>query len=288
MTRTTTDALVRRRWPVERWSADGYLNYQGVCWPSVSRSDYAKVLAPSGAMANFWDSSQMGNWALGVPPFIAPVTYPFSIECAAGVLVTVGGPVNVAGNVAAHRAGCGTIYVATERDDAYIDASPDSLWNLVWREKPVSPTASPAPPHSSTQARTERLALIQAAFGFPLQKLSRVLRISRAQLYKWIDPQKEIQLHDMSRSRLTAIEGLAKLWLSLSVTPLDALDREMPTEGMTVLRLLSKRRLDEDAVAEAFRCLVESMVARPKTITQQMREHGFKRRSTPRSLPSDE
>jgi hypothetical protein len=196
--------------------------------------------------------------------------------------------VAVAGNASAHRTGHWGFYGATESDEAYIDTSCDSLWNLVWRAESVSDTASQSPMQSAPRGRSERLALIQAAFGFPMQTLARVLQVSRAQLYKWIDPQKEIQLHEESRTRLLAIEALANLWVSLSKTPLDKLAREPLPKGADVLRLLSKRQLDEEAVANAFRGLVESAVVRPKTITQQMSEHGFARRSTPRFLPSDE
>jgi hypothetical protein len=231
----------------------------------------------------------MGNSAPQWTPFImAPLTYPFSIECAAGVLVTVGGLVNVAGNASVHGAGHCVFYVDTESDDAYIDASSDTFWSLLWSAESASDTASHSPMQSAPRGRAERLAIIQAAFGFPMQTLARVLQVSRAQLYKWIDPQKEIQLHEESRTRLLAIEALANLWLSLSKTPLDRLARESLPEGADVLRLLSKRQLNEEAVAAAFRGLAESVVARPKTITQRMSEHGFARRSTPRSLPSDE
>lgn len=257
-------------------------------WPIASYSQNSGVLPPSGIMANFGDRCRMGNSAPGWTPFIAPLTYPFSIECAAGVLVTVGGLVTVAGNASAHCTGHWGLYVATESDEPYIDASSDSLWNLVWREESASGAASQSLVHSAPRGRVERLALIQAAFGFPMQKLARVLRVSRAQLYKWIDSQKEIQLHEESRIRLLAIEALAKLWLSLSQTPLNRLALEPLPEGADVLRLLSKRHLDERAVANAFRGLAESAVARPKTITQQMSEHGFGRRTTPRTLPSDE
>jgi len=39
----------------------------------------------------------------------------------------------------------------------------------------------------SAKRRVESLAAMQSALGLPMQTLAEILRVSRAQLYKWLD-----------------------------------------------------------------------------------------------------
>jgi len=136
--------------------------------------------------------------------------------------------------------------------------------------------------------RTDRLAQIQSAFGFPLQTFAAVLRISRAQLYKWLDPEKGIQLQLESRSRLQQIERVASQWLVQSNAPLSLAAREPLPRGGDIIGMLSCAKFDAASIEEALRYLAAKTADLPESISERMRDRGFSRRPSFRSLPSDE
>lgn len=136
--------------------------------------------------------------------------------------------------------------------------------------------------------RVGRLAGIQAAFGLTAKALAEVLRITRPNLYKWLDASKDITLQEANRQRLNTIERLAKKWRERSDAPLSSVAHEPLSEGLTALDMLTAEGLKEDAVVKAFDTLIEKLQGKPKTLSQRMAEAGFKRRPTYRSLPRDE
>lgn len=147
------------------------------------------------------------------------------------------------------------------------------------------PQSSPVQPASDL--RVERLARIQASLGFSLQDLASVLGISRAQLYKWLDPERDIQLQEGSRARLNHIEQFAAHWASVSASPLGTLAHEPLAGGPDVITLMSATRLNQTAIMAALNQLAGRTDAGRKSITEEMRERGFRRRPSARSLPSD-
>lgn len=144
------------------------------------------------------------------------------------------------------------------------------------------------PTTAAARWRVERLSSLQAAFGFTIQDVAAVLGITRPQLYKWLDAANEIKLQEASRTRLATVERIAKEWLSRSPVPLGALSKEPLKAGGTVFELLSAVAISEGTVIGALDELVGKLEERPKTRSQRLREAGFTRRPSVRSLPADE
>jgi hypothetical protein len=214
--------------------------------------------------------------------YIIRVDYPYSFE----------GGTEAAAGVA------GIIYETTISSDRFViwidpNANVDSSWWTNWEavicvsggssDSFVEPL-----PRTTAQLRTDRLARIQSAFGFPLQTLAQVLRLSRAQLYKWLDPDKDIDLHEESRSRLLLIEDLALKWNSVSKIPLSTVAYEPLPHARNIVALLTRAYLDLDAIETALSLLADRVASIPMTISQNMHDRGFTRRPSYRSLPSDE
>lgn len=142
------------------------------------------------------------------------------------------------------------------------------------------------PSNASARFRVERLAGLQAAFGFTTQDLAAVLGVSRQQLYNWLDAANEVRLQEASRARLSAVERIAKEWTSSSRAPLSSVSREALAGGSTVLTMLSADLIDETAIVTAIEELLNKLQAKPKTRSKLLHEAGFTRRVS--SLPSDE
>jgi hypothetical protein len=165
-------------------------------------------------------------------------------------------------------------------------------WQDLWRNFFITPAdlvrAPTALVHYPGKLRTDRLAKIQAAFGFSIQTLADVLRLSRAQLYKWLDPEKDIQLQQESRDRLQQIENLAARWLELSNASLNIVAREPLESGDNIIGLMSRARLDLPSIEAALDHMAGRVSLIPPSLSQQMRVRGFTRRPSAGSLPSDE
>lgn len=141
---------------------------------------------------------------------------------------------------------------------------------------------------SAARWRVERLSALQAAFGFTIQDLAAVLGITRPQLYKWLDAANDIKLQEARRVRLAMVERIAKEWTSRSNAPLSAVSKEPLNAGGNVFTMLTVEAINEAVVIAAFEELVGKLQERPKTRSQRLREAGFTRRPSVRSLPSDE
>lgn len=141
--------------------------------------------------------------------------------------------------------------------------------------------------HGAAQRRVARLTEIQASLGLPMQTLADVLRISRAWLYRWFDAGQDIRLQEESAVRLNAVEQLSKAWRSRSTAPLGPWLREQ-VGGQSLLDLLTSPDLPVEEVGHAFDAVTARFAQAPKSRSQRMREAGFSRRPTHRSLPSDE
>jgi hypothetical protein len=141
--------------------------------------------------------------------------------------------------------------------------------------------------HSAGRMRADRLAQIQAAFGFTLQDLAQVLGVSRAQLYKWLDPEREVQLHGESRARFNQIAQLASEWRTLSAVPLSTVAHEPVLGGTSIVSLMAEPNLDVSLVTAALRELADRTASITPSVTEGLRQRGFRRRPSARSLPSD-
>jgi Transposase len=207
--------------------------------------------------------------------------YPHTVESGVQLIV------DCAGTIHAQRITSSLVIIQTEAP-AYTGSSLLGFLKCMYTTG-FSSVVAPRPSlmRSAAELRAERLSYIQSAFEFPIQTLAQVLRISRAQLYKWLDREKEIHLHENSRDRLIALEELASFWLSLSKTPLSSVAYEPLPGGGNITNLLSENDLNIVAVQVAMRTLADTAGVAPKSITQQMHERGFKRRPSARSFPSD-
>lgn len=200
------------------------------------------------------------------------------------------------------ESGLGWVYEVQDKIPALCQTAPhillwqqwayevNDLWRVVLHERYGAGTSSvpcttveSAP--AAGQIRADRLAQIQSAFGFSLQDLARVLGISRAQLYKWLDPEREIQLHEDSRGRLNQILELASEWRRLSPLALNAFAHEPVPGASDIVALMSRPELDMDALRLGLHHLTARTT--PRTATEQLRERGFRRRPSASSLPSD-
>ncbi len=155
----------------------------------------------------------------------------------------------------------------------------------------LSLTATPAtqqPLTAVARLRVERLSSLQAAFGFTIQDLAAVLSVTRQQLYKWLDASQSVKLQDANQERLVAMERIAKEWNSRSSAPLISVSKEPLSAGGNVMALMAAESLNEASVVAAFDELAAKLSAKPKSRSQRMREAGFTRRPSVRSLPSDE
>jgi hypothetical protein len=207
--------------------------------------------------------------------------YPHTIESGVHLIV------DSTGIIRAQRMTPGLVIIETEAT-AYTGSPLLTFFKSIFSAASSSAVASkPSSMRTAAELRVERFSYIQSAFEFPIQTLAQVLQISRAQLYKWLDREKEIHLHENSRDRLIALEGLASYWLSLSKTPLSSVAYEPLPGGGDIINLMSEADLNIDSVQVAMRTLADTAGVLPKSITQQMHERGFKRRPSARSLPSD-
>lgn len=176
-----------------------------------------------------------------------------------------------------------------ELDD---DWPSESNWNR-WAglAKDALRKAASAVPRQTTDTarwRVERLSELQATFGFTIQDLAAVLGITRPQLYKWLDAANDIKLQEASRARLAAAQRIAKEWASRSKTPLSAVSKEPLEAGGTVFDMLAAEAINEKLVLGAFNQLMAKIEQKPQSHGQRLREAGFTRRQSARSLPSDE
>jgi transcriptional regulator with XRE-family HTH domain len=144
------------------------------------------------------------------------------------------------------------------------------------------------PSTAAARLRVERLSTLQAAFGFTIQDLASVLGITRPQLYKWLDVANDIKLQEASRVRLATIERIAKEWTSRSRAPLSSVSKDPLDAGGTAFELLTAADIDEGAAIAALGELIAKLETKPKSRSQRLREAGFSRRPSVRSLPSDE
>lgn len=163
-------------------------------------------------------------------------------------------------------------------------------WRVVLHERYGAGTSSVScttveSAHAAGQIRADRLAQIQAAFGFSLQDLARVLGISRAQLYKWLDSEREIQLHEESRNRLSQILELASDWRGLSPLTLNTFAHEPVPGASDIVSLMSQQDLNMGTLRIGLHHLASRTT--PRTATEQLGERGFRRRQSASSLPSD-
>jgi len=213
--------------------------------------------------------------------YIIRFEYPHTIEGGTADVPVAGGLIYEAENP------CDRLIVWSE--GALIDSSWWMNWELVrWAPVNTPHLFEVSTARTSPQLRTDRLAHIQSAFGFPLQTLAAVLRISRAQLYKWLDPEKAIELHEDSRCRLLAMENVASKWQGLTRSPLNGVAHEPLPQGGDIVSLLTRSDLRADAIDNALSQLADQIAMAPKTVSQRMHERGFGRRASIRSLPSDE
>ncbi len=145
-----------------------------------------------------------------------------------------------------------------------------------------------AEPTTTPRLRVDRLAYIQGALGLQMQELAQVLMISRPNLYKWLDPAKEITLQGAKRERLALIERVANAWSKESTSPFGAIARETLSNGKTLIDLLSVPDVDEHEMISAIREAATKKRVTQLSASQKMAKAGFARRKARYSFADDE
>jgi hypothetical protein len=140
-------------------------------------------------------------------------------------------------------------------------------------------------PLSVGRIRASKLAEIQGAFGLTTQALAAVLNVSRAQLYKWLNPDNETALQEANVRRISTVLQLAQRWAELTPLPLSAVAHEPLPEGKSIMTLLSAAEIDLEQVATAMNVLARSAERREMSPTERMVDAGYARRPSYRSLP---
>jgi hypothetical protein len=182
---------------------------------------------------------------------------------------------------------------AATGDFAVEAATPDpdvwAQWAKTVKAAFQAATADPRPaPTAAARLRVQRLSAIQAALGLPTRDLAVVLGISRQALYQWLDATRRIRLHEASQNRLSSVERIAKRWSERSNTPLGAIANEplgkRPDDIEHAIGCRDQRGFGDGG----FRRTLARLQGKPKSRSQRLADAGFKRRPSPRSLPSDE
>lgn len=163
----------------------------------------------------------------------------------------------------------------------------DALYaNATAGERPSTNILAIEPrPDPLAALRVERLTRIQTSLGTSLQALAEILRISRPQLYKWLDLTQSVRLQAESSARLLEVERLAVEWSQRSRLPLGSAINELTPEG-SPLDLLSEENLDAARIQRALVAIAERLREAPKSPAERMRQAGFARRQRP--LPPDD
>lgn len=202
------------------------------------------------------------------------------------------------GSTTGLAAGTSVVVVCTSRSTTSLELvdqneyRSENIW-IRWADqakKALQKAASTARRQTTAGAswRVERLSALQATFSFTIQDLAAVLGVARPQLYKWMDAAQDIKLQEASRERLALVERMAKEWTVRSQAPLSSVSKEPLHHGGNVFAMLSANVIDEGAVVVAFDELVAKLHEQPRSRSQRLREVGFTRRPSVRSLPSDE
>jgi hypothetical protein len=152
--------------------------------------------------------------------------------------------------------------------------------------RPSAKETPPRHPRISASNRIASLTHIQTAFGLPILQLALALGRSRTQVYRWLDPNESVEIHKISNERLRQLATLADIWLGLTQTPLASVASDPLPSGRTVLDMLSDENLDQPGIRRAFKILAATLGSRGPSLSQQLREKGFRRRA--RLLPDDQ
>jgi len=129
---------------------------------------------------------------------------------------------------------------------------------------------------------------IQAVLGLPMGDLARVLGLSRAELYKWLDDSEDLKLHEGFRRRLGAVERIAGRWRERSGAPFVSVAHEPLAAGQSAFSMLVADLIDEAAIVGAFDELLARLTVRPRSRSQRLADAGFTRRPSIRALPPDD
>lgn len=168
----------------------------------------------------------------------------------------------------------------------------DALFSAAWANATAADpqfqyTAKKLWIDDASNRRVEKLTDIQSTLGVSTQLFAQMLGISRAQLYKWLDPHRSIELQLASSKRIASLERLARLWRATSPAPLNPVLDEPVSDGATSRDLLTAEEIDEARIENAFRTLPQTLASQPQTLSQKMVAAGFRsRRAT--HLPDDE
>lgn len=137
-------------------------------------------------------------------------------------------------------------------------------------------------------ASRKQFVSIQAVLGLPMADLARVLGISRAELYRWLDDSGDMTLHEGFRRRLEAVERIAGRWRERSGAPFVSVVHEPLAAGRSAFSMLVADVIDEAAIVGAFDELLVRLNVRPRSRSQRLADAGFARRPSARALPADE
>lgn len=87
---------------------------------------------------------------------------------------------------------------------------------------------------------------IRSSLSLTMQEMAKTLGVERQTIYSWIGGSSEP--HPSNRERLNKIFLIAKYWDKLWSMPLGKMVRQLPTNGKSIVDLLSEDTLDEQAI----------------------------------------
>ena len=175
--------------------------------------------------------------------------------------------------------------------DLFIDQAsafaPTSWKDWLLQAKKVLQVTAPNTKISAIN-RVDCLTALQAILGFTIQDLAAVLRITRPQLYKWLDASRDITVQEANRSRLEVVERIAQAWAARSSAALSLVSKERLNDGGNLFTMLCADVINEEAIVIIFDELLARLSGKPASRSRRVRDAGFTRRPSVRSQFFDE
>ena len=132
-------------------------------------------------------------------------------------------------------------------------------------------------PQSASIIRATGLGVLRTAFGLTLSELAEVCRVSRPQLYRWVDPHDEVALQMENRDRLNTLCDLADKWMARGLGALDQIRHAPVVAKRSLIDLLRAAELELPKIEKALDQIATRIKAAPSAY-EKLRSRGLKTR----------
>jgi len=175
--------------------------------------------------------------------------------------------------------------ITQKRDEIVATSAQDALvanFILVQEGQTGAPTVyivvngSEGTPDVGSASIASQLKKIKDSFGLNLSQLSKILNVSRPQLYKWLEGE-AIPQRDEFNQKITEVFSLINEIPFEHSKYIGKLAKRYTPDGVTVLDALAASELDRDrllAVYESIRSDIESIVARKANELDKGQKYG--------------